>query len=363
MPFRCVYCGYAQNQPFNDEHVISRGFGKFLLDGHELVIKDRVCDGCNNAMSPTEGELAYAGVEAMYRKKVGIKGRKTNRQKASPFYKNRYSRKPIRMVGTRDGDGSPCLWQVDPKTGLAIELDHVRFQHPETNQAVLIPVEKKTSRKELLEEMKRQGWIEKGPFEIFCTNEKKKELFQGDEDKMQWQDRRELPPAGRVDITSEMIITGRHHQAIAKIAFNYLMYFRPCGIKGDEDSFANLRGFIRYGKGHPKHFVRYTGKPILYEAGAGLGLIDYGHIVTCDVNEKRVQALVHLFTGREHGHGAYEVLLGRYPFRIIARERQGHWFRITAKPQDDEDTGEVIPVIAPTRIVPAHWLPVRKKSS
>lgn len=261
------------------------------------------------------------------------------------------------MVGTRTGDGSPCLWQIDPKTGCAIESDQVRFQHPETKQAVLIPVEKKTSRKELLKEMKRQGWIEKSPFEIFCTDEKKKELFHGDEDKMQWQDRRGLPPAGRVDMTSEMTITTRHHQSIAKIAFNYLMYFRPCGLKGDEDFLANLRRFIRYGIGNPQHFVRYTGKPILYEASAGLGLIDYGHIVTCDVNEKRVHAFVHLFTGREHGHGAYEVLLGKYPLRISARERQGHWFRITSAPGDAKDAGDVIPVIAPIRIVPARSLP------
>ena len=362
MPFRCVYCGRAQEYEFNEEHVVSRGLGKFLLNGHELIIKDRICNECNNDMSLTEGELAYAGVEAMHRRKVGIKGRNRGKQKANPFYRNPFSKKPIRMVGTREGDGSPCLWELDPKTGMAIELDHVRFQHPETNQTVLIPVERKTSRRELLEEMKRQGWIDKHPFEIFCSSEKKQELFQGDEDKMEWQDRRELPPTGQVNVSAEMLITGKHHQAIAKIAFNYLMYFRPCGIKGDEGVFAGLRAFIRYGKGNPNHFVRYTGKPVLYEAGAGLGLVDYGHIVTCDVNETRVQSFVHLFTGREHGHGAFEVGLGKYPFRIVARERLGHWFRITSNPSDKEDSGEVIPVMAPTRIVPAFTLPTRKKS-
>ena len=77
-----------------------------------------------------------------------------------------------------------------------------------------------------------------------------------------------------------------------------------------------LREFIRYGKGHPNKFVSYTKNMLLYGSDAGWRPRDYGHIVTCEVGN-RITAYVHLFTGREMGHGAYKVDLGRYPFRIV----------------------------------------------
>lgn len=358
--YKCVYCCFEQHQEFNDEHVISRGLGKFLLDGHELIINDRVCDRCNHALSWCEGELAYSGAEAMLRRKVGIKGRNPGRTKENPFYQNRFSKKPIKMTGTREGSNNPNLWELDPKTGNAVELNQVTFQHPETNQAVMIPIEKGTTRASLLETMQQNGWVEKHPFEIFCSDKDKSwiiGLFEKDADKIEWVDKRGLPAEGKVNIEAEMLITEKHHRAIAKIAFNYLMYFKPCGITGYEDAFSEIRAFIRHGKKNPNQFVRHTEKDVLYEAGDGLGLVNYGHIVTCDVS-KNIRSLVHLFTGREHGHGAYEVMLGKYPFRVKAKDRFGHWFRITSSPDDKEDSGEIIPILAPTRIVPPspHYL-------
>lgn len=353
--FKCVYCNDTQSQEFNDEHVIPRGLGKFLLDGHELVINDRVCNKCNNTFSWCEGELAYSGIEAMHRKKIGIKGRNPTRTKESPFYQNKFSKKPIRMRGIREGSTAPNLWELDPKTGNAVELNQVNFHHPKTNEPVLIPIEKGMTRASLLEAMMQQGWIEKHPFEIFCSDEDRSwiiGLFEKDADKIEWQDRRGLPAVGKVNVEAEMLITEKHHRAVAKIAFTYLMYFKPCGITGREETFSELRAFIRYGKKNPNHFVRYTGKDVLYEAGDGVALVNYGHVVTCDVSKNGIRSLVHLFTGRELGHGAYEVNLGKYPFKVITSDRFGHWFRITSTPNDREDSGEVIPVLAPTRIVP-----------
>lgn len=360
--FRCVYCGNVQDQAFNDEHVIPRALGKFLLDGHELTINDRVCNHCNHIMSWCEGELAYGGIEAMHRKKLGLKGRNPGRTKENPFYKNKFSKKPIKMTGTREGSATPNLWELDPKTGNAVELNQVNFLHPKTNEPVLIPIEKGMTRTSLLETMKQQGWVEKHPFEIFCSSDEDRSwiigLFEKDADKIEWQDRRGLPAVGKVNVEAEMLITEKHHRAIAKIAFTYLMYFKPCGIIGREETLSELRAFIRYGKKNPNQFVRYTDKDVLYEAGDGMGLANYGHIVTCDVSENGIRSLVQLFTGRELGHGTYEVNLGKYPFKVIATDRFGHWFRITSTPHDKEDAGEVIPVLAPTKIIPPspHYL-------
>lgn len=351
----CVYCGHAQNDEFNDEHVMPRAMGKFLLDGHELIINDRVCNDCNRAFSWCEGELAYSGLEAINRRKVGIKGRNPERVKQNPFYKNRFSRQPIKMTGVREGEAVPSRWEVDSKTGLAVELNQIRFIHPDTNEPVIIPIEAKMTRDSLLENMKQQGWVEKHPFEIFCSEEIKSwiaEIFKKDSDKIEWRDQRELTTTGNVHIESKMLITDKHHRAVAKIAFSYLMYFKPCGITGHEDVFAELRAFIRYGKGSPGRFVRYVDKNVLYETGDCCGLVDYGHIVTCDIGKNGVESQVQLFTGREHAHGSYRVGLGKYPFRVQCEDRFGHWFRITSTRESKEDSGEIIPLVAPRRIVP-----------
>ncbi|OVE80594.1 hypothetical protein BVY03_05885 [bacterium K02(2017)] len=355
MLFKCVYCCQSQNQPFNDEHVVPRAFGKFLYEGHELIINDRICNKCNQDLSWCEGELAYGGMEAMLRRKIGIKGRNTGRKKANPFYDNKFSKKPIKMTGIREEFTTPNLWELDPKTGNAVELNHVAFQHPETNETKLIPTDKEMTRSSLLETMKENGWVDKHPFEIFTSDEDKSwiiELFGKDADKIEWVDNSGLKPVGKVNVESEMVITAKHHRAIAKIAFTYLMYFRLCGITGFEDTFSEIRNFIRYGKGKPNDFVRYVKKDILYEAGNGMSLVDYGHIITCDVSKKCVLAQIQLFTGREHGHGTYEINIGKYPFKIIASEVLGHWFRITSKVTDKEDAGEVISIQAPKYIQP-----------
>ena len=100
---KCVYCDHTQNEEFNNEHVIPRGLGRFLLDSRELVINDRVCNKCNHTFSWCEGELAYSGIEALYRKKIGVKGRNPDRPKENPFYKNKFAKTPIKITGTREG--------------------------------------------------------------------------------------------------------------------------------------------------------------------------------------------------------------------------------------------------------------------
>lgn len=351
---KCVYCNYSQAHSFNDEHVIPRGLGKFLLNGHELTIPDRVCNKCNHSLSWCEGELAYSGIEAMHRKKIGVKGRNTGRKKESPFYQNKFSKKPIKMIGTREGSKYPNLWEIDSKTGLAIELNQIRFQHPQSEETILIPIEKYMKRDRLLEKMKQQGWNNKHPFEIFCSNDDKPwimRLFAKDAVKIEWINQEGLANHGQINIEAEILITEKHRRAIAKIAFTYMMYFKPCGITGFEDSFSEIREFIRYGNSNPNLFVKYIRKDILYEVGNGVGLIDYGHIVTCNVKPNGVYSLIQIFTGREQGQGTYEVNLGKYPFKVKTKDRMGHWFRITSDLKDKEDKGEVIPLFAPTRIV------------
>lgn len=348
--YKCVYCGLESYQPFDEEHVIPRSLGKFLIDGKEAIITDRICNECNSEISKCESELSYCGPEAMLRKMAGVKGRK--RKKENPFYKNKRSPKPIDIVGQRDGLEYPQLWEIDPNTGHGAELNQIILKHPKTQEWITIRLTKDMTKKKLVDQIKEAGGNLKGNYFLSWDPDDVEwiERLLGDDFKrIQTINADNIPKYQKTQIHAVFQITDKHPRAIAKIAFTYMMYFRPCGVTGHEKAFEGVKRFIRYGKIHPETFVRYTNEPILQEAKAGFGLIDYGHIVTCGI-EKNTTALVHLFTGRETGHGAYKVFLGKYPLSIIANESIGHWFRITSKPEDKNDSGEVIRLLIPKRI-------------
>lgn len=243
-----------------------------------------------------------------------------------------------------------------PETGYAIEKRSVVFTHPDTGERKEVPLEKGMSKKELISKMTELGYPmgKDCPFEFFCEDEDMswiKELLDKDFDRIQWQDRRQLMPQEKINIETTATITEKHHRGIAKIAFNYMMYFRPSGITGFEESFKPLREFIRYGKGHPKNFVRMAKKDIIYGVGNYIALSDYGHIVTCSV-DNFVSSFVHIFTGREPGHKPYQVLLGRYPHKIATfKENIGNWFKITKTDRASKDIGEILPLFSPTRVI------------
>lgn len=352
---KCIYCGFEQVAPFHKEHVVPRGLGCFRdAQGMELCITDRVCNACNQAVDNCDGELCYAGPEAMLRMRIGIKGRKRKSKSWNPFHRNPFSKEPIVMKGKRSGKNEEDFWEVDPETGHAIEKRSAVFTHPKTGQRMEVPIERGMSKKQLVSMMEEKGYPGgEYPWEMFCSDEDKewiKELLGTDYERIQWQDRRGLPSTDKIDIEAVATITDKHHRGIAKIAFSYMMHFKPLGITGAEDSFEPLRRFIRYGEGHPNNFVRMAKREIIEGLGKYVGLSDYGHIVTCSVG-KIVTSYVHIFTGRELGHKPYEVCLGKYPLKVQAlRENIGHWFRITKDCRSATDNGDIIPLFSPTRI-------------
>ncbi|MBK8232378.1 MAG: hypothetical protein IPK72_17785 [Candidatus Eisenbacteria bacterium] len=150
-------------------------------------------------------------------------------------------------------------------------------------------------------------------------------------------------------------MTDRHHRAVAKVAFNYLMYFSLLGMSGDEGSFSAVRDFIRCGKRDPEDFVKIVRGDVLADAGAGRNTREYGHLVGVLIGSP-VVARVQFCAGRELGGWHFAVRLGDYPLRVaMPPESRGHFFRITSEPSDRADAGEVIELDSITRIIPATW--------
>lgn len=364
----CVYCSAATpKQGFPKEHVITRGLGKFLLSGEELVITDRVCGDCNDELGKCDGELCYAGPEAMFRRRIGIKGRIRNKKekKDSPFHPNRRAREPIKMTGKRKNRDHEDHWEIDEKGELRERLSY-QFTHPDTLKTVSVPINSEMTNESFREAIRNAGHPGGNyPGDFFCDDKDRpwiEKMLGEDAKKMAWEDRRIRPDKEAIEITAEMTITPRHHRAIAKIAFNYLMHFSPLGLTGAEPAFDKVRQFIRYGSGHPRGFVRRVEGDILEGLDYGLALANYGHLVACEIGPKVIKARVQLCTGREMRNGCYQVFLGQYPFAILAGDdRVGHYFRITSAPSDSKDQGDVIPMVSAKRIIPVQLRPRRKK--
>jgi len=347
VPYKCVYCGVVQEAPFKREHVIPRGIGTFRDEGgNEFILTDKVCSICNNELGICEGELCYAGPEAMFRRMAGIKGR-SRKEKNNPFYSNRYSREPIRLEGRfRDSD-FPALFEIDPHTGLMRDCSQMVFINPTSGQWEHIRLEKGMKKEDLVAEIKRKAGRTDIEFNILYDEKLDvgwlKPLLGDDYNRITLVKEGQADYHEKIDTTGIFTITEKHHRAIAKIAFNYMMVQRVCGISGYEYEFEAVRNFIRYGKGHPNDFVRLTNEHVLENADIGWRPGEYGHIVTCSVN-KIVYSCVHLFTGKL-SHGTYKVRLGRSPYTLIqCSDTVAHWFRITSRPKDDKDSGEIIPV-------------------
>ncbi len=357
----CVYCGITcPEEGFPKEHVVPRGLGEFRLDGKELVITNRVCGGCNNALGKCDGELCYGGPEAMLRRRIGIKGRIKSKKikKESPFHPNGRSREPIRMRGKRPGRDHEDYWEIDEKGELRERLSF-QFIHPEAQKVISVSINPEMTSESFREAIKAAGYPGgEYPGEFFCDDEDRQwidRLLCEDVTKMKWEDRRQLTDKETIEVEAEMTITPQHNRAIAKIAFNHMMYFQPMDLKGLEPEFENLRRFILHGIGHPQDFVRYVKGDVLSDLSYGRALADYGHLVTCEVGPRLVTAKVQLCTGRTLGYGYYDVTLGKYPFAIYrGLGRIGHYFRITSAPTDKRDKGEVMKLFSPTRVKPVQ---------
>jgi hypothetical protein len=354
----CIYCGRSGDVEFTQEHVIPRALGKFLLEDKELVLRDRVCGDCNNALGDCDAELAYAGPEAIYRLRAGIKGRPRPR-KSSPFYKNRTSQPPIDLVGQRPDRDRPDFWQIDPSSGLATELRAITFDHPGTRSRAAVRLTEGMTGDGLRRTLEGAGCPGIGhAAEVSCSDNDQDwvaDLCRAAGLRIDWVQQRAAHDGQQVRLQAHPTMTDRHHRAVAKIALNYVLYFALRGLSGHEDALHAVREFIRFGRGSPEDFVLRTPRPAIEGVGSGRALKDCGHVVTGLVGPE-VTAQVQLFTGRDFPQGTYQVRLGRYPSRVITPPAgRGHFFRITSSPEDEHDAGEVIELQSIVSIAPVPF--------
>jgi len=121
--------------------VVPRAFGRFSLpDSSEAVLTDRVCKKCNSDLGKLDAEICYNGPEAFLRGVTGVKGRRPEQVKPSPFHPGARTRKPLVMKGRRPGDEHDTFWEFSPKDGMQ-ELRSIQFRHPVTQETIAVHLE------------------------------------------------------------------------------------------------------------------------------------------------------------------------------------------------------------------------------
>lgn len=344
---QCIYCDSKQTEPFADEHVIPRLAGKFLLDHREIVLNRQTCNSCNGFFSGLEQEIAYSGFESVWRNKTGVKGRKRKKPKSSPYYQSGRVPYPVIMLGQRPDDNHAVRLEVDPKTGKAKDLCQIEFEHPESGEWHSIPLTESTTKQDVVEQIQKFGGSLDGDFVITCDDEDRVWLDSlllalNPVKKVQWTHRSDIETSRNetISVTVETQITEKHQRAIAKIALNYLCYFRPAELTGYEPVFDPVKKFIRFGNQDPRQFIRIVNHDPI-SSSHRFSPKHYGHVLTLEIDQY-IKASVNLFTGRDMEHGYYQILFGKNPYRVKFKTAIGHFFRILSDHKSDSDIGDVI---------------------
>ncbi|MCI0441779.1 hypothetical protein L0152_01015, partial [bacterium] len=176
---------------------------------------------------------------------------------------------------------------------------------------------------------------------------------------IQWEDCD--PETGEREAVIDIQVSERYFRALAKIGFEYMLYFEPHGITGYEPAFDPIKNYIRHGVGKFDAFLKKHEKGIIPYVGPEYNteLTHYGHVLAFEVNSQRAIARVELFTGKSAGVGQWVISLGKCPYSLyIPSLSIGHWFKIDSGIGDANDSGEVVELTAANLIKPVSAPPI-----
>ena len=301
----CIYCRSAG--PFNREHVIHEGFGRFR---NTLVLHNTVCADCNQGFGDTiDLALTRSSVEGFERYRFGVK-------EPSEIEKFRYGDLKLRAKVEGDFAGAAFEHRASPDgthlvarllPGLAVRRkDSDEFVHFTEQEAL------------------DGAWL-KNPdvdwhlgFRVFGDEASTKRI----EEALRAQGvipsyRRLLtPPAdGEMLVEQEFQITTDMQRALAKTAVNYLAYTQGSAY-ALRPEFDVVRRFVRYGKMPPSVLPRVLSLP-----GLPFSRINAGDTILQDGERRPVVHFVSIGVNQEYRDIAAGItLFGFMAHRVLLAE-------------------------------------------
>lgn len=308
-----------------------------------MTLNDRVCEGCNGICGKLDEQLSRSGLEAFFRKQLGIEGRKRH-EKANPFYRGSAGGGRLEMVGIKHLTGENVLLELVGENE-ARELRCVRLTTEDDNVHVITipdgmtPDQFKARFDALGIKRFKTADISAGAEEIEWVES----LFE----KIKFDSRTEwtLPAIGPITygpIRIRFTVTSRYFRCIAKIGFHYFLTRMP-RFRGDEGCFANIRKFIIEDckLEDCRRFVTFVPNQIIPLLQTGKRSDEWGHFVGVETDYLNLRAKVQLFAGPRSPQNVYTVQLGKNPSRIHFAESFGDLFVYYRKDERGEFDGEV----------------------
>jgi hypothetical protein len=336
----CIYCSA---QDLNREHHLPAGLGSF--ENYEFL-DDHLCPSCNRACGILDEQLCRSGPEALFRRFLGIQGRKSH-EKTNSFYRGGAGGSALEMLATNQNTGQNVLVELLGDTE-ARELRCAQLIGDDDIVRIIRITDGMTPA-----EFRRV-------FDSFGIKRFKEGLFYAAPEEQEWIEsliatlkwERKGPwvrPAAPITYGPSVVkftLTSRYFRAIAKIGFHYFLTKMP-HLRGDEPCFSGIRQFIMNNRcpvEECRRFVSYFPEHIAFQLQSGARLAGWGHFLAAESNYHELIARVELFAGPEKRPLSYTVKLGTNPSRLDYREAYADFFEYFKKEHRAQYDGAVSPL-------------------
>jgi len=301
----CIYCRIATGKQRKGEHAVPACLGEFA--GFP-TLTGRVCSECNGEISRLEAQFCRYGPVSVYRRMLGIEGRRHHR-KVNPFEEGGYGSAPIDAPTYNHPacPGVPVLMEFE-QGGTVREVTQIVVPGQD-GQYHALRIDAAVRTKEDLDRLLLAHGITRvsGRIYVFGDPEDHERLevlvSSMAAELADWGPQKpyELP-----SVETFHHLTDYYPRALAKVAFHFLLTV-DSRVRGDEKPFEAIRDYIMTGKAHEPVQVGVDQLPSIMMLPSGWKLARFTHVLQVVWSRGRVAARLHFFFGPENQLPVYRV--------------------------------------------------------
>lgn len=351
----CIYCGKTAD---STEHPLPAAFGEFE---NAPLLANRICIPCNGKLGILDEQLTRCGAESVLRKYFQIEGRSSH-EKVNPHYRGSAGggRLATKVFDNRIG----CDVELELKGGReARQLCQIIFKEA-TGATHHLPISPDLSDPERLRADFKNlpiADLNSTTATFFCDPDELKRLrpvLTAVWPKLTFGPSYRLGAAKFDGAITEIRVTLRYFQAIAKIGFHYFLTQFP-HLNGGEPIFSDIRAFITAPNGKLRLASDFMGKrrlPLLANMLDGSRPDGWAaHVLTAEMNGDSYLSHVQLFVSSEYPAPTYTVTIARGLGPVICCS-SGHIYRYYEGGKRGRFAGAVLPLVTMPATMPREPL-------
>jgi len=337
---KCIYCGASG--PFADEHAIPRSLGKFK---NFPLLKNRICNTCNNViLGECEQQIGRSGPEALFKKYLGIEGRKSH-DNVNSFLRGSAGAKPIDFLAPLpENPDVQILWEINPEGRTLKEVKQVVIIDKKTGKSYPIRIpDWMTKPEQLREEIHKRGFQGK-KFDLMAFAdgdeiEQLKQLLPNASSKIDWV----TPQASEVsNPRARFHVTDKYFRAVAKVGFHYFLTVID-EFKGNEPYFTGIRNYIFKGEKKSNVFAEDSDS-IINIPHPDIRPKMWSHVLLVETRNNHFQVKLQFFLGPPYDPPTYVVRISDDIRVELPKVHKGHMFIYYNDGLKEGFNGEVVDI-------------------